>query len=198
LALKRIGLLGGSFDPIHVAHTALARTALRALDLEQVQLIPAATPWQREPLRATPAQRCDMIRLAISNQPGLVLNTAEIDRGGPTYTIDTLRVLPTDRRYIWLLGTDQLVNFCTWREWQAIADQVDLAVATRPGTPLQTPAALAQHLAARNRQVETLPFAEMFVSASDIRDRLAHDLPVDGLLAEPVYRYIQAHRLYHG
>lgn len=195
--MKRIGLLGGSFDPIHIAHTALARTALRALDLEQVQLIPAAAPWQRGPLRATPAQRCDMIRLAIAGEPGLVLNTAEIDRGGPTYTIDTLRILPSDRRYVWLLGTDQLVNFCTWREWQAIADRVDLAVATRPGTPLQTPAELARHLAAQNRQVENLPFAEMPVSASEIRDRLAHDLPVDDLLAEPVYRYIRAHRLYH-
>ncbi|ARP88600.1 nicotinate (nicotinamide) nucleotide adenylyltransferase [Bordetella genomosp. 9] len=195
--MKRIGLLGGSFDPIHVAHLALARTALHALDLQRVELIPAASPWQRGPLRATPAQRCEMIRLAIAGEPGLVLNTTEIDRGGPTYTIETIRALPADRRYVWLLGTDQLANFCSWREWQGIADRVDLAVATRPGAPSTPPAELAQRLAAQGRQVETLPFAEMPVSASAIRDRLAHDLPVDGLLAEPVSRYIRAHRLYH-
>ncbi|ANN67741.1 nicotinate (nicotinamide) nucleotide adenylyltransferase [Bordetella bronchialis] len=200
--MKRIGLLGGSFDPVHLAHVALARAALEELRLSQVELIPAAAPWQRGPLRATPAQRCDMIRLAIADEPGIVLNTAEIDRGGPTYTVDTVRDLPTEagggRRYVWLLGADQLANFCTWREWQTIADRVDLAVATRPGTPLTPPAALQQHLAAQGRHVEILPFAEMAVSASAIRDRLAHDLPVDGLLAEPVYQYIRAHRLYHG
>lgn len=196
--MKRTGLLGGSFDPVHVAHIALARAALRELDLARVELIPAATPWQRGPLRATPAQRCDMIRLAIAGEPGIVLNTAEVDRGGPTYTIDTLRSLPADQRYVWLLGADQLANFCTWRAWQDIADRVDLAVATRPGTPLAPPAPLASHLAAQQRHIEILPFAEMPVSASAIRDRLAQGLPVDGLLAEPVYRYIRAHQLYHG
>ncbi|OZI61361.1 nicotinate (nicotinamide) nucleotide adenylyltransferase [Bordetella genomosp. 11] len=195
--MKRIGLLGGSFDPVHVAHLALARAALDALDLAQVQLIPAAAPWQRGPLRATPSQRCDMIRLAIADEPRIVLNTAEIDRGGPTYTIDTVRGLPAEQRHVWLLGADQLANFCTWREWQAIADGVDLAVATRPGIPLDPPAQLQHHLAAQQRGVEIVPFAEMPVSASAIRDRLAHDLPVDGLVAEPVYRYIRAHRLYH-
>jgi nicotinate-nucleotide adenylyltransferase len=195
--LKRIGLLGGSFDPIHIAHLTLARTALRALDLAQVQLIPAHSPWQRGPLQAGPVQRCDMIRLAIADEPELVLNTVEIDRGGPTYTIDTLRSLQGDHRYVWLLGTDQLSNFCTWREWQAIADTVDLAVATRPGTPLAPPSELARHLAAQQRQIETLPFAEMPVSASAIRDRLAHGLPVDDLLPEPVRQYIRAHHLYH-
>lgn len=195
--MKRIGLLGGSFDPVHVAHIALARTALRTLDLAQVELIPAASPWQRGPLRATPAQRCDMIRLAIAGEPGIVLNTTEIDRGGPTYTIDTVSALPARQRYVWLLGADQLANFCSWKAWQGIADRVDLAVATRPGAPLQPPAALQNHLAAQQRHVEILSFAEMPVSASAIRDRLAHGLPVDDLLAAPVYQYIRAHHLYH-
>ncbi|AOB31905.1 nicotinate-nucleotide adenylyltransferase [Bordetella sp. H567] len=195
--MKRIGLLGGSFDPVHAAHIALARTALRTLDLAQVQLIPAAAPWQRGPLRATPAQRCDMIRLAIADEPSIVLNTTEIDRGGPTYTIDTVSALPVQHRYVWLLGTDQLANFCTWRAWQAIADRVDLAVAMRPGTPPQPPAELQRHMAAQQRQVEILPFAEMPVSASAIRDRLADGLPVDDMLPTPVYQYIRAHHLYH-
>jgi nicotinate-nucleotide adenylyltransferase len=196
--LNRVGLLGGSFDPVHVAHIALARAALRELGLARVELIPAAAPWQRGPLRATPEQRCDMIRLAIAGEPHIVLNTSEIDRGGPTYTVDTVRTLPAAQRYVWLLGADQLANFCTWRDWQTIADRVDLAVATRPGTPLTPPAELERHLTARQRRVEILPFAEMPVSASAIRDQLAHDLPVTDLLAEPVYQYIRTHHLYRG
>lgn len=195
--MNRIGLLGGSFDPVHLAHVALARTALQALQLSQVQLIPAGSPWQRAPLQARPEQRCAMIRLAIADQPGLALNTIEVDRDGPTYTIDTVRTLPADTRYVWLLGADQLVNFCTWRDWQEIAERVDLAVANRPGTPLAPPPALEHLLRQRGRQLEELPFSDMPISASAIRQRLAQDLPVDDLLAEPVYQYARAHHLYH-
>ncbi|ARP82502.1 nicotinate (nicotinamide) nucleotide adenylyltransferase [Bordetella genomosp. 8] len=194
--MNRIGLLGGSFDPIHIAHIALARAALRELHLSQVQLIPAAAPWQRQPLQATAEQRCEMVRLAIASEPGIVLNTMEIDRGGPTYTVDTVSALPRGPRYVWLLGSDQLANFCTWRDWRIIVDRVDLAVAVRPGTPLDPPTDLREHLAALGRQVETLPFAEMPVSASAVRERLARGLPVDDLLPEPVCRYIGAHQLY--
>src|SRR3546814_3227052 len=135
LGVKRIGLLGGSFDPIHVAHLALAHAALDALHLDQVQFIPAAHPWQRAPLGAASEHRLRMIELAINGQPQLAANPIELERGGATYTIDTLRALPTDARYGWLLGTDQLDNFCTWRQWQATAEHVDLAGSTRPGTP---------------------------------------------------------------
>jgi nicotinate-nucleotide adenylyltransferase len=197
MVLNRIGLLGGSFDPVHLAHIALARTALQALGLEQVQLLPAGEPWQRGPLQARPEQRCEMIRLAIANEPGLTLNTMEVDRDGSTYTVDTLRALPAGKRYAWILGADQLANFCSWREWQEIARLVDLAVAVRPGTPLAAPPDLQQYLTQQGRAIEQLPFAAMPVSASDIRQRLAQDLPVDDLLAEPVRRYIKTHRLYH-
>ena len=77
-----------------------------------------------------------MLALAIADQPGLAVNPIEIERGGATYTIDTLRALPGDARYVWLLGADQLANFCTWRAWDEIAERVDMAVAVRPGTPL--------------------------------------------------------------
>jgi nicotinate-nucleotide adenylyltransferase len=194
--LKRIGLLGGSFDPVHVAHVALAQTALRALGLAEVQLIPAANPWQRSALRATAGQRLDMLQLAVAGHPGLAVNPIEIERGGPTYTIDTLRALPRDAHYVWLLGADQLANFCTWRDWQDIARLVDLAVATRPGTALNAPPALAEHLRILGREVQELPFAPMPVSASQIRQRLAQDESTEGLLAAPVAAYIAAHHLY--
>jgi len=194
--LKRIGLLGGSFDPVHVAHIALARSALQALDLAEVQLIPAANPWQRAALHATAQQRRDMLELAIDGHPGLAVNPIEIDRGGATYTIDTLRALPRDARYVWLLGADQLANFCTWRDWQDIARQVDLAVATRPGTALSAPPALAEHLRSLGRDLQELPFSPMPVSASQIRQRLAQGESTEGLLDPAVTAYIAAHHLY--
>ncbi|MGY6272325.1 nicotinate (nicotinamide) nucleotide adenylyltransferase [Achromobacter denitrificans] len=194
--MKRIGLLGGSFDPVHVAHVALAQAALRALGLAEVQLIPAANPWQRAALHATAAQRRDMLQLAIAGHPGLAVNPIEIERGGATYTIDTLRALPPQARYVWLLGADQLANFCTWRDWQDIARLVDLAVATRPGTALSVPPALAEHLRAMNRDIQELPFTPMPVSASQIRERLARGESTEGLLAAPVAAYIATHHLY--
>ena len=193
--MSGIGLLGGSFDPIHAAHLALARHALRQLRLDQVQLIPARQPWQREPLAAPAADRRAMIELALAGEPGLALNTIELEREGPTYTIDTLRALPTGR-YVWLLGADQLANFCTWRQWREIAARVELAVAHRPGSPLTAPPELQMELDARERRLIELPFQEMPISGSEIRSRLQRGLPVGDMLPPGVEDYIRRHRLY--
>jgi len=194
--MTQIGLLGGSFDPVHAAHIALALAARDALGLDQVQLIPAANPWQREPLKAPPGHRLRMIELAVADHPGLSANPIELQRGGATYTIDTLRALPVGPRYVWLLGADQLANFCTWRDWQGIAGRVDLAVATRPGSVLRPPAELAQWLADHGRALRELPFVPMDVSASDIRARLARGDDVQPLLDPAVAAYIATHGLY--
>lgn len=194
--MTRVGLLGGSFDPVHAAHVALAEAARDGLGLDEVQLIPAANPWQREPLKADAAHRLRMLELAIAGRPGLAINPVEIKRGGATYTVDTLRALPAGPAYVWLLGADQLANFCTWRDWQEIAGRVELAVATRPGTALRPPPELDQWLAAHGRTLRELPFAPMDVSASDIRARLARGDDPGPMLAPAVAAYIAAHGLY--
>jgi nicotinate-nucleotide adenylyltransferase len=192
-----IGLLGGSFDPIHLAHLALAQAAVHELNLTELQLIPAANPWQRTPLNASPEHRLRMIELAIEDQPKIRVNPIEIDRGGQTYTIDTVRALPTNNRYIWILGTDQLANFCTWHDWKGITQCVDLAVAIRPGTPLAPPTELITWLdAIGSRPLITLPFSPMAISASDIRARLARRESTSGLLPTRVAHYIRDHQLY--
>src|SRR5690606_28865269 len=145
----RIGLLGGSFDPVHHAHLLLAITARQHLELDDMQLLPAAQPWQRSPLGASASHRLSMLKLAIAEHPGLSINTLEIDRRGTTYTIDTLRELKageTAHTYFWVLGSDQLVNFCTWRDWQEIVRRVYLAVAERPGAQVVPPPALKREL----------------------------------------------------
>lgn len=193
---RQIGLLGGSFDPVHLAHIALADTALRELSLDEVQLIPAADPWQRAPLQATPAQRQHMLTLAIQGHPGLSLNPIELQRGGPSYTIDTLQALPDEADYYWLLGSDQLNNFCSWHRWQDIAGLVRLVVAGRPDTPLQPPAALQAHLDKLGRPLLHLPFTPMPVSATAIRQALQQGSPVDTWLDNAVLEYIRHEGLY--
>lgn len=192
----RIGLLGGSFDPVHCAHLALATAAREALGLDQVQLIPAGQPWQRLPLGASPSQRLEMVNLAIQGHPGLTANPIETDRSGPTYTLETLNALPQGPDYFWILGADQLANFCTWRQWSDIAARVQLVVAQRPGSPLTVPPELAQWLAANQRELTEIPFHPLDVSANEIRNRITRGESTSDLIPEVVAQYISEHGLY--
>lgn len=194
--IKKVGLLGGSFDPVHLAHVAVADAALAQLELDVVQLLPAAQPWQRSALNATDAQRLAMLKLAISGHPQLRVNTMEIDRGGPTYTIDTVLALPAGPHYYWILGADQLQNFSTWERWDEIVERVTLVAAQRPGSALRSPAVLSKRLRMLNRPILSLDFPPMPISATDIRRRLAEGRSTDGLLDEAVARYIRENGLY--
>jgi len=192
----RIGLLGGSFDPVHRAHVALALVTQQALGLDQVQLIPAGQPWQRPPLSATANQRLAMLHLATQGHPSLVVNPIETQRAGPTYTIDTLESLPGEHTYYWILGADQLHNFCTWHRWQDIAQIAQLAVVARPGNTLKPPAALEDLLNTSRRKLNIIPFQPMSIAARDIRKRLACGETTDELLPPAVSEYIAKHGLY--
>ena len=192
----RIGLLGGSFDPIHHAHLSLARAAIKQAGLDEVQFIPAGQPWQRAKLKASPQDRAAMVRLAIGNEPGFRLNTIEIERQGPTYTVETLRALPPGPDYYWILGADQLENFCTWSDWETIASMVTLLVALRPQYDLSIPPALDSLIKAGAARVQSLPFEPMATSATRVRERLAQGQSVADDLAPDVIRYIQTHHLY--
>lgn len=194
------GLLGGSFDPVHVVHLALAQAARTHLHLDVVQLIPAAAPWQRAPLGASAQARLAMLELAVADEPGLVVNPLEILRTGPTYTVDTLRTLGAGddpaQTYVWLLGSDQLANFCTWHAWEEIATRVRLAVASRPGFAPEPPAPLSRLLQARETPLAHLPWSPSPVSATDIRARARAGLSLEGLTPAAVADYIQTHHLY--
>ena len=193
---RRVGLLGGSFDPVHRAHVELAHCARRHLSLDSVKLMPAAQPWQRGSLGADAQHRVEMLKLAIADEPGLEVSTIEIDRGGPTYTIDTVRLLPSENSYFWILGADQLENFCSWKDWKEIIARVHLAVAARPGSSLQPPPQLEAELQALNRTLHVIPMTPDALSATAIRHRLNTQQNVEGMLNPGVAQYIHQHGLY--
>lgn len=196
---RRIGLLGGSFDPIHDAHLKLAHSACTELGLDAIWLIPAGQPWQRDPLAATPAQRWDMVNLAIAGREGLRACDIELRRQGPSYTVDTVRELRAAHpgtAFTFILGADQLRNLPTWNGWEDIVAQVDLAVARRPGHPEAAPPQLLAALAAGHHRLHRLAMEEVDLSATEVRERIAQGRPLTGLVPDSVARYIARHHLY--
>lgn len=129
-----VGLLGGSFDPIHVGHLQLARDARDHLGLAEVRLMPAGQPWQKGRLTDA-AARAEMVARAIAGEPCLALDRREIERAGPSYTIDTLRELRAEcgpqRPLVLIIGSDQFARLDTWRDWQHLLDFAHIAIAQR-------------------------------------------------------------------
>ena len=191
--MKRIGLFGGTFDPVHNAHVALARSALVDLQLDAVRWIPAGQPWQKDRQVTDAAHRAAMVQLAIAGEPRFVLDRIEIDRAGPSYTLDTVRALQAaqpGQQWFLLIGQDQYAGLHTWNQWQELLTRVTLAVANRPGA---APAVHADVLRFPHRSV---PLAMLDISSTDIRRRAAQGLDISTLVPADVAGYIDQHRLY--
>lgn len=206
-AARRIGLFGGSFDPVHLAHRQLADAALAQLALDEVRWVVAGQPWQKARQWASGADRATMVGLAIVDDARHRLESCELDRAGPSYTLDTVMALqarhaaddvpPAD--WFLILGQDQYANFTTWHGWRALLERVTLAVAARDAEAVRAPAELA---ATPHRRV-TLQMPPSPISATAIRqdlaDRTGHAVPASTarMLAATVAAYIEGRGLYH-
>jgi nicotinate-nucleotide adenylyltransferase len=191
--MKRIGLFGGTFDPPHVAHVALANAALASLALDAVRWVPAGQPWQKTRVITPAAHRAAMVALAIADESRFLLDRTEIDRAGPSVTLDTVRALQAaepQAQWTLLIGADQYAALHTWKGWQELLSRVVLAVANRPGAALPVHADVLRH----PHRVVPLPMLD--VASSDIRARVAQGQPIDGLVPPEVARYIEHHALY--
>jgi len=188
--VKRIGVFGGTFDPPHAAHVALARAALAELQLDEVRWIPAGQPWQKARAVTPALHREAMVRLAIEGEPRFVLDRIELERRGPSYTLDTVRALAPAGELFLVIGADQYAGLHTWRDWQTLLGLVTLAVANRPG-PM--PPVDPQVLRFPHRVV---PLPMLDISATEIRARVAAGLPIDTMVPPAVARYIDQHGLY--
>lgn len=207
---RRIGVLGGTFDPIHVGHLALARSAQVALGFDEIRFLPTGISWQKSETQTSAQDRLAMVRLAIAGRPGFVADDREVQRGGNSYTVDTLQEmrveLGAETALILLLGSDQLRNLATWRRYRELLDHAHIAVTRRERVSLaRLPAAVEQLVSEHGR--DALPdtpsgsivfFGMPFVpvSATRLRDQLlTGDRPAD-LLPRPVLDYIDQHGLY--
>ena len=192
---RRIGLFGGSFDPVHNAHLALAQSALGALALDELRWVPAGAPWQKAGMVATAAQRAEMVRLAIAGEARFRLEPCEIERGGASYTMDTVLELQSrepETHWLLLLGQDQLARLHTWHRWRELVDLVDLAVANRDGEVPRVPPELGD----ARVSLTQVPLPAMAVSSTEIRSCVAAGHSIASLVPPAVARYIAEHGLY--
>lgn len=195
----RIGLLGGTFDPVHCGHLAVARQVKDAWALDRVWLIPAA----RSPFRGAPhaaaAHRLAMCRLAVRDRSWLEVRDLELSRPAPSYTIDTLHALSKahpDAEFTLIVGTDALEAMAAWRDTAAIFAISEVVAVARTGYAAELPDdLLADHPAAASR-VRILHDAASDVAASDVRRRIAAGDSSEGLVPHPVVDYIRRHGLY--
>lgn len=190
-----MGLFGGSFDPVHNGHLALARVAVAHLQLDELRWVPAGQPWQKQRELAPADHRTAMIALTIEGDPRQRLDLCEVQRSGPSYTLDTVRALQSGEpaaEWFLLIGQDQYARFHTWHQRQELLERLTLAVAARggqhpePGAPL----AVVSH------RVVGVPMPRLDVSSSDIRARLSLGQDISGMVPATVARYIDQHCLY--
>lgn len=190
LAGVRTGILGGTFDPIHLAHLHAGETALYGAALDRVLFMPAGEPWQKGDRRlSAPEQRLEMTRLAIEGVVGFELDEREIHRDGPTYTIDTLLSFPPEEELFLILGTDAALGLPTWHRWEEVAGRASILIAPRPG--FDGSGVLDIIPGAR-----ILDMAPLEVSSTRIRAMAGEGKPFQFLVTPPVYEYIVAKGLY--
>jgi nicotinate-nucleotide adenylyltransferase len=197
----RFGLLGGTFDPFHLAHLRLAGAASAALNLDQVIFIPTGQPWLKEGLPLSPAcHRVAMVRLAIADQAGYSVSEIEVNRPGPTYTVDTLEQLsielgPEAQLYL-ILGMDALEHFRRWKEPGRILELSRLAVAARPALGAFTLETFLTQFPAAAGDVTLLPVVLPDISATEVRSRAVRQGPLEEVVPAGVADYIRRSGIY--
>ena len=195
-----IGILGGTFDPVHNGHLAAAGQLRAVADLDQVWLMPNATPPHRSSAPvAKAADRMRMVELAVAGHAALLASRLEVERGGISYTIDTVRQLAREfpgRRFALLLGSDAALQIRSWHEADALLGEASFVIFNRPETAL-APQTLHElgFAPARSRIVH---LDTPTIAAHQVRDRLARGAPIDDLVPAAVADYIRAHDLYRG
>lgn len=194
---QRVGVLGGTFDPIHVGHLVAAVNCRDALNLDRVVLMVANEPWQKVGSRSLspPLDRLALVEACVDGVEGLEVGRTEIDRGGPSYTVDTLRELrradPMPDLYL-IVGWDVASSLESWDRWQEIRDLACLVVVNRPGSP--SPSGLDDS----GWRVETVEVPNLEISSTDLRERARDGRPLDYLIPAKGVELLRRRGMYCG
>ncbi|MDQ3962779.1 MAG: nicotinate-nucleotide adenylyltransferase [Actinomycetota bacterium] len=193
-SVQRMGVIGGTFDPIHIGHLVAASEALNAFSLDRVMFVPAGRPWQKS-THADPEDRFMMTTLAAAPHQRFSVSRIELDRRGPTYTVDTLASLKDffNAQMFFIAGADTVAELGTWHNVEALGDLTELIAVTRPGFSLDT-----SDMAPGWPKVHTMDIPALDVSSTMIRARVADGKPIDYLVPVEVARYISRLGLYVG
>lgn len=194
--LQTVAILGGAFDPMHLGHLSLAEEAYAKLDLDEIWFMPTAqSPLKPDKSRLPATDRVTLLEAALEAYPHFKVDASEIERGGVSYTHDTIRNLKSaysDTQFYWIIGGDQLAKLDKWRDIGSLVALVEFLVVERPGyladllTVPEIPGLKFHNVASRR----------LDISSSDIRERIAHGKPVNDLLPKPLYELIVQYNFY--
>jgi len=209
--MTRIGLFGGTFDPVHLAHLRTAEEVREALELDRIELVLSARPPHKVPgMQASADHRRRMLELATAGHPPLRVNVSELEREGPSYSVDTVRATQArdpDAALTFILGADAFAEIATWKEYENFLALCDVCVISRPGAPNdELPIAVKNafcyepsrgvYVHRSGRALRFLPVTGLMISASDIRRRCAEGRSIRYLVPDAVDAYVVDHGLY--
>ena len=210
---KPIGILGGTFDPVHFGHIGLAKDVYQICELAEVRLIPLHTPFHRQVPSASPEQRLQMLCLAIKEEEGLVVDERELQRGDVSFTVDTLRSFREEigqQALCLIMGVDAFQSLNSWHQWTSIIEYAHIIVARRPGTEKKIASSELSELyknnvttvfsdlhAQQSGKILDVDIIEHDVSSTRIREIISKKQDVQSLLPDEVISYIKKEDLYH-
>jgi nicotinate-nucleotide adenylyltransferase len=198
---RKIGVLGGTFDPVHNGHLVVAEEARLRLELSQVIFVPAGEPWLKAHRNIVPGEhRLEMIKLAITSNHHFSVSTVDLDRVGPSYTVHTLPAirgeLGVEADFYFILGIDALAGLPSWKEPEGVVEVCMLVAAKRPGSAALDLESLERSIPGISSHIILLDNPPIEISSSVIRERVAQGLPITDLVPDSVAHYIEENGLY--
>jgi nicotinate-nucleotide adenylyltransferase len=203
MALSEIGIFGGTFDPVHLGHLIVAEEVGIKLRLEKVIFVPAGEPWMKAGQVITPAtHRIAMLRRALRGNPYFKLSTIEVERPGPSYTVETMTIFKqkfgAETKLYFILGSDALSELPCWKEPAQLLEICQLVAFANPGLPVLSLATLDSQVPGVRSRVIWVEVPQIEISSSQIRQRQADGLSIRYLVPQAVEKYILANKLYLG
>ncbi|WP_278184831.1 nicotinate-nucleotide adenylyltransferase [Mycobacterium kubicae] len=197
--MRRLGVMGGTFDPIHYGHLVAASEVADLFDLDEVVFVPSGQPWQKERHVSAAEDRYLMTVIATASNPRFSVSRVDIDRGGPTYTKDTLRDLHTlnpDAELYFITGADALATILTWQGWEEVFDLARFIGVSRPGYELRREHVTGVLVDLPENALTLVEIPALAISSTDCRRRAEQRRPLWYLMPDGVVQYVSKRRLY--